>query len=110
MDSYFAVVVHASGAIIFQGDVGMFDEPISVFQEKVTGLCPEVEYRFILYDNYGDGQYVVPGNAIGIPDFHIPDKCLLPGMIGTLSTGEVLFDAVGYWYNSDMLMEHFVVP
>ena len=100
-------VKRPSGDIIFQGYPGMFDGWFSLFQEKVPGLCPEVEYRFILYDDWGDGQ-TVESVKYAPPDFHIPDKCLF-GMIGTLSTGEVLFDAVGYWYG-DMLMEHFVVP
>ncbi len=99
----FYSVEEAAGTVILQTSPGDFTEEYSLYLDMtVTGLCPGVEYIFVLYDDFGDGT--------NIPPYCLeePNPCPEPGMIGTLSTGEVLFDALGNW-DGYSLSETFVV-
>lgn len=95
------VVVHATGDVIFETKPGDFTVPYETYTAEVT-VCPQVEYRIILEDTWGDGQDT---RDCDLP----PPGKPVSGMIGTLDTGEVLFDAIGFWDGYE-LRETFVVP
>lgn len=99
------VVIHETGEVIFETKPGDFTESLGTYTTEVT-VCPQVEYRIIVEDDFGDGQNTYDCDP---EDFVPPFGKSLPGMIGTLDTGKVLFDALGFW-DGDELQETFVVP
>lgn len=99
------VVIHETGEVIFETKPGDFTELFGTYTTEVT-VCPQVEYRIIVEDDYGDGQNIGDCDS---EDTVAPFGKSLPGMIGTLDTGKVLFDALGSWVG-DELQETFVVP